>query len=61
MRLSEVEKKARNLGIKDTWRFSKKDLIRTIQRNEGFSDCFAAVNKDSCNQTVCCWRNDCLK
>lgn len=60
MRLIEIEKKARSLGIKDTWKFSKKDLIRTIQRKEGNFDCFGtAIN--SCDQIACSWRSDCIK
>ncbi len=60
MRLIEIEKKARNLGIKDTWKFSKKDLVKTIQRKEGNFDCFGtAIN--NCDQMACCWRNDCLR
>jgi len=59
MRLSEVEKKAKNLGIRDTWRLSKKDLIKTIQNTEGFSQCFGT--KRACDQLVCCWRSDCIK
>jgi hypothetical protein len=35
MRLSEIEKKARSLGVKDTWKYSKKDLIKAVQRQEG--------------------------
>lgn len=60
MRLSEVEKKAKNLGIKDTWRLSKKDLIKTIQRTEGNNACFA-TNPKSCDQLACCWRSDCVR
>jgi len=60
VRLIEIEKKARNLGLKDTWKFSKKELIKTIQRKEGSFDCFGtAVN--FCDQSACCWRSDCLK
>jgi len=60
MRLMEIEKKARSLGIKDTWKYSKKDLIRAIQRKEGNFDCFGtAVNY--CDQFACLWRQDCLK
>ncbi|MCX7661207.1 MAG: SAP domain-containing protein [Candidatus Omnitrophica bacterium] len=60
MRLSEIEKKARSLGIKDTWKYSKKELIRAIQRKEGNFDCFGtAVNY--CDQFCCLWRQDCLK
>lgn len=60
MRLSEVEKKAKSLGITDTWRLSKKELIKTIQRKEGNFDCFASGN-NSCNQHACAWRSDCIK
>jgi hypothetical protein len=60
MRLSEIEKKARDLGIKDTWKFSKKELIRNIQRNEGYAQCFGSGLK-SCDQLTCCWRSDCVK
>lgn len=60
MRLVEIEKKARALGIKDTWRYSKKDLIKTIQRKEGNFDCFQSGGR-SCDQSACCWRSDCVK
>ena len=59
MRLSEIEKKARGLGLKDTWKFSKKELIRAIQRKEGNFDCFATA-KGNCNQANCCWISDCV-
>jgi hypothetical protein len=61
MRLAEIEKKARSLGVRDTWRYSKKDLIRYIQRNEGNPVCFATPTNGVCNQMACCWRSDCLK
>lgn len=60
MRLSEIEKKARSLGLKDTWRFSKKELIRAIQRAEGSAECFA-TGQSSCDQIACCWKDDCLQ
>jgi hypothetical protein len=60
MRLIDIEKKARSLGIKDVWKYSKKELIREIQRKEGNFDCFGtAVNY--CDQFNCLWRDDCLK
>jgi hypothetical protein len=59
MRLSEIEKKARVLGIKDTWKYSKKELVRTIQRKEDNFDCFGTA-RGSCNQLNCCWRTDCI-
>jgi hypothetical protein len=60
MRLPDIEKKARGLGIKDTWKYSKKELIRTIQKAEGNFDCFAS-SRNSCDQLGCCWRSDCLR
>lgn len=60
MRLSEIEKKAKSLGIKDTWRLSKKELIKTIQRKEGNFDCFASA-RNSCDQMNCLWRVGCIK
>jgi hypothetical protein len=58
--MSDIEKKARGLGIKDTWKYSKKDLIKNIQRSEGNFDCFGTAIK-SCEQMACCWRPDCLR
>jgi hypothetical protein len=60
MRLSEIEKKARGAGIKDTWRYSKKELIKLIQRKEGNFDCFGS-SMSHCDQLACCWRLDCVK
>lgn len=60
MRLIEVEKKARALGLKNTWKYSKKGLIKEIQRKEGNSDCFGSTN-GYCGQLACCWREDCLR
>lgn len=60
MRLLEVEKKARSFGLKDVWGYSKKDLIRNIQRKEGNFDCFGK-SKGFCDQTYCSWREDCLR
>lgn len=60
MRLSDIEKKARSMGIKDTWKFSRKELIKSIQKSEGNYPCFGTA-QSSCDQTGCSWRNDCLK
>ncbi len=60
MRLLEVEKKARGMGIKDTWKFTKAELIKVIQRSEGNSSCFGTAGKQ-CAQLDCCWRDDCLR
>jgi len=61
MRLSEIEKKARGVGVKDTWKYSKKDLIKAIQRSEGNNDCFASSGSFACDQLQCAWRDDCVK
>lgn len=60
MRLSDIEKKAKGLGVKDTWKLSKKDLIKSIQRAEGNFDCFGTAIT-FCDQASCSWRSDCLK
>jgi len=60
MRLSDIQKKAQGMSIKDTWKYSKKELIRTIQKKEGNYDCFG-TSKDYCDQEDCCWRTDCVK
>ncbi|MBU1727443.1 MAG: SAP domain-containing protein [Candidatus Omnitrophica bacterium] len=61
MRLSEIEKKARGAGVKDTWKFSKKDLIKSIQKVEGNYPCFGTPKSGVCVQMACCWRSDCLR
>ncbi|MFA5356086.1 MAG: SAP domain-containing protein [Candidatus Omnitrophota bacterium] len=60
MKLTEVQRKARKLGIKDTWKYTKKQLIKEIQRREGNFDCFGTAYKE-CDQDICCWKEDCLK
>jgi len=60
MRLIEIERKAGALGIKDSWKYSKKDLVKAIQRKEGNFDCFGSAS-NYCDQFVCCWRGDCLR
>ncbi|MEW6101652.1 MAG: SAP domain-containing protein [Candidatus Omnitrophota bacterium] len=60
MRLSEIENKARNLGLKETRMLSRKELIQAIQRIEGNNVCFGKPSWD-CSQHNCCWRLDCVK
>lgn len=60
MRLSEIEKKAKRIGLTDTWKYNKKELIKEIQLKEGNSPCFAS-RKNRCEQSVCCWREECLR
>ncbi|MBL7130797.1 MAG: SAP domain-containing protein [Candidatus Omnitrophica bacterium] len=59
MKFSGVQKKAKKIGIKNPNKFTKKELIKTIQRTEGNFDCFGAV-VDYCDQFKCSWRKDCF-
>jgi len=38
----------------------KAELIRAIQQGEGNQECFGAPWRFDCQQTGCCWRQDCL-
>lgn len=58
MKMADVRKKAKALGIK-TSRKSKGDVIREIQAAEGNIVCFGKAG-DHCDQHNCCWRDDCL-
>ncbi len=60
IRWMDIEKKARGLNIQNPNRYSKTDLIHTIQRAEGNTECFGSV-KDNCPHINCSWRRDCLK
>ncbi|MGD0336928.1 MAG: hypothetical protein ABSB18_07540 [Candidatus Omnitrophota bacterium] len=60
MRLVDIERKARQLGIKNTWKLSKKELVKAIQRAEGNFDCFGTITA-YCDQLSCCWRIECLR
>ena len=59
MKLSEIKKKAKKLGVKPG-KMGKTELIRSIQRAEGNFDCFGTAT-DYCDQLGCSWRDDCLK
>jgi hypothetical protein len=60
MKMQELRKRAKKVGIKNTFGLSKTELIRRIQRAEGNFDCFGTA-KDYCDQIVCCFREDCLE
>lgn len=57
--MNEIKDKAKNLGI-DGSKMKKVELIRAIQRAEGYNACYGTTN-GTCSQTECCWRSDCLK
>lgn len=60
MRLSEIERKAKSMGISNTWKYSRKELIKNIQQKEGYFPCFGTT-KHQCDQLSCLWRPDCLR
>ncbi|NPU85017.1 MAG: SAP domain-containing protein [Syntrophaceae bacterium] len=37
---------------------TKTDLVREIQKREGFGPCFGT--KETCGEELCLWRDDCL-
>lgn len=59
MRWMDIEKKATDLNIKNPNRYSKTDLIRTIQKAEGNNTCYN-TDQLTCPQMECCWRRDCI-
>jgi len=60
MKMQELRKRGKKVGIKNTFGLSKTELIRRIQRAEGNFECFGTA-KDYCDQIVCCFREDCLE
>lgn len=59
MRIEEIQHIAKSNKIKHT-QLSKTKLIKFIQFREGSFDCFASAFDGICDQTGCCWRNDCF-
>ena len=59
MRMSEIHKIAKKLGIKS---FGKKkvELIKEIQEKEGNIPCFGTDRVNHCNEINCLWREDCI-
>jgi len=58
MKVQEIKKMAMAMGI-TPGKMKKAEMIRTIQTTEGNSPCFQ-TDPNSCGQTDCCWRNDCM-
>ncbi len=59
MNLKDIQSIAQSRGIK-AGKMRKADLIRTIQRDEGNSDCFESEKRWNCDQIHCLWREDCV-
>lgn len=59
MTVKELQKLAKDLGIKTTG-LKKVEVIKAIQRAEGNFDCFGTAS-NYCDQMSCLFRQDCLK
>jgi hypothetical protein len=59
MKMADIRKIARQKGI-NSWKLNKTELIRTIQRAEGYNDCFATPHVGTCDQLNCLWHEDCV-
>lgn len=59
MNMKSISEIAKQRGIAPG-KFSKIELVRTLQRGEGNFDCFARAFDDYCDQSACLWREDCL-
>ncbi|CAK8716323.1 Rho termination factor, N-terminal domain [Candidatus Electrothrix laxa] len=60
MQIEKIREKAEMLELDcDSIHLKKEDLIHAIQIAEGNLPCFLTAT-DSCSQTGCCWREDCL-
>jgi hypothetical protein len=60
MKMQAVKEIAMQKGLQPT-KMKKTELIRTIQKQEGNSDCFASAYSRQCSQDDCLWRDDCIK
>jgi len=60
MKLEQVRAIAKEIRI-NLGQMKKAELIRAIQRVEGNDDCFGTGHSQSCGQTGCLWRDDCIR
>jgi hypothetical protein len=57
--MQDVRKIANKKEI-EVGKLDKLQLIRSIQKTEGNSECFATCYVSACRQAICLWREDCL-
>ena len=57
MKVTEIRTIARNLGVKNSSRLNKADLIRAVQVAEGNSPCYQQIS--DCGEQDCLWREEC--
>lgn len=56
--IAYIRKIARQKGV-NSWKLKKVELIKRIQRAEGYDDCFSAPRVLTCDRDDCLWREDC--
>jgi len=59
MKMPEIKKKAKGLGI-NPGKMKKTELVHTIQLTEGCTPCFGSSN-GQCQYSDCCFMQDCYK
>ncbi|MCX5855509.1 MAG: SAP domain-containing protein [Deltaproteobacteria bacterium] len=57
MKLQEIRKIAEAWGVDARKGRIKQDIIRDIQKAEGYSPCFRT--KDTCDENDCLWKKEC--
>jgi len=62
MNLTEVRKKAAELGIESAplKRMKKAEIVHAIQSAEGHTSCYG-TRADGCPHLMCCFMTDCYK
>lgn len=60
MKMEQVRNIAKSHSI-NPGRLSKAELIKSIQISEGNFACFATAYDGECDQTNCCWREECFE
>lgn len=60
MKMEELRSIAKSHGI-NPGKFTKAELIKYIQTNEGNFSCFATAYGGECDQAGCSWREDCFE
>ena len=58
MKVEEIKAIAKQRGINPA-KMKKADLIRTVQADEGNTQCFGTGQKENCGQDSCLWQADC--
>jgi len=59
MTMSRIKQKAISIGVQPG-EMSKTELIRSIQKAEGYTPCFG-ISNGQCPYIDCCFMADCLK